>query len=297
VSSLARKIVSSCPAKHLLANRSTDHHIQTAVFDGPLDLLLYLIRRDGVDVREIPIAHITTEYLAVLHRMREMDLSVAGEFLVMASTLCQLKSRELLPRDERELEEEEEDPKERLVRRLIEYERFKEAAEELALRNWLGRDLFARPRSGAEIERPLARDVEALALAEAFSALVRKAKMPAPKHEITLDPWSLVQGVEWLLDTLPQGQPVELQDLFMQLPTRSQRVQTFMSVLEMARIQLVDVEQSDHLGPVAVTCLVDAKTADLSSIQDAEQGDNLPAIKAQNAISRNAISQNTNRGA
>ena len=120
MSSPTCKSVSSCTAKLLLANRSTDHHVQTAVFDGPLDLLLYLIRRDGVDVRDIPIAHVTTEYLAVLERMRKLDLTVAGEFLVMASTLCQLKSRELLPREERELEEEEEDPKERLVRRLIE---------------------------------------------------------------------------------------------------------------------------------------------------------------------------------
>jgi segregation and condensation protein A len=248
-----------------------------------LDLLLYLIRRDGVDVRDIPIAHVTTEYLAVLERMRELDLTVAGEFLVMASTLCQLKSRELLPREERELEEEEEDPKERLVRRLIDYERFKEAAEELGRRCWLGRDLFARPRTGAEIERPLARDVEALALAEAFSALVQKAKEPAPKHEITLERWSLVQGVEWLLDTLPQGEPVALQGLFTQLDTREQRIQTFMAVLEMAKIQLVDVTQSLHLGPVDVTCLVDAKSADLSSLQDAEQGENRPAIEAQNA--------------
>jgi segregation and condensation protein A len=248
-----------------------------------LDLLLYLIRRDGVDVRDIPIAHVTTEYLAVLERMRELDLTVAGEFLVMASTLCQLKSRELLPREERELEEEEEDPKERLVRRLIDYERFKEAAEELGRRFWLGRDFFARPRTGAEIERPLARDVEALALAEAFSALVQKAKEPAPKHEITLERWSLVQGVEWLLDTLPQGEPVALQGLFTQLDTREQRIQTFMAVLEMAKIQLVDVTQSLHLGRVDVTCLVDAKSADLSSLQDAEQGENRPAIEAQNA--------------
>jgi len=217
------------------------------------------------------------------HPHRFLENLVAGEFLVMASTLCQLKSRELLPREERELEEEEEDPKERLVRRLIDYERFKEAAEELGRRCWLGRDLFARPRTGAEIERPLARDVEALALAEAFSALVQKAKEPAPKHEITLERWSLVQGVEWLLDTLPQGEPVALQGLFTQLDTREQRIQTFMAVLEMAKIQLVDVTQSLHLGPVDVTCLVDAKSADLSSLQDAEQGENRPAIEAQNA--------------
>jgi chromatin segregation and condensation protein Rec8/ScpA/Scc1 (kleisin family) len=124
--------------------------------------------------------------------------------------------------------------------------------------------------------------VEALALAEAFSALVRKAKKPAPKHEITLERWSLVQGVEWLLDTLPQGEPVELQGLFTQLETREQRIQTFMAVLEMARMQLVDMAQSAHLGPVNVTCLVDAKTADLSILQDAEQGEKLPAIETQN---------------
>lgn len=267
----------------MLANLSTEHHVQTTVFDGPLDLLLYLIRRDGVDVRDIPIAHVTSEYLAVLDRMRELDLSVAGEFLVMAATLCQLKSRELLPRDERELEEDEEEPKDRLVRRLIEYERFKEAAESLGRRLWLGRDLFARPRSGAEVERPLARDVEALALAEAFSGLLARSKQKPPSHEITMEPWSLVQSVEWLLDTLPQGQSVELDSLFGQLGQRSQRVQTFMAVLEMARIQLVDVDQSAHLAPVKVTSLVDAKNADLSSIQDAEQGEHTPGIQVKDS--------------
>jgi len=255
----------------LLANRTEEHHVRTAVFDGPLDLLLYLIRRDGIDVREIPIAHVTAEYLAVLDRMRELDLNIAGEFLVMASTLCQLKSRELLPRDEQGIEELEEDPKERLIRRLIEYERFKEAAEDLGCRNWLGRDLFARPRSGAEIERPLARDVEALALAEAFSGLLARAKEPPPVHEISLEPWSLVQSVEWLLDTLPRGEPVEIQSLLAQVGNRARRVQTFLAVLEMARLQLVNVEQKGHLTPLQVTNTA-ASGADLSSIQDAELG-------------------------
>jgi len=254
----------------LLVNLSEPHHVRTAVFDGPLDLLLYLIRRDGIDVRDIPIAHVTAEYLSVLERMRELDLNIAGEFLVMASTLCQLKSRELLPRDEQELEEEEEDPKERLVRRLIDYERFKEAAEDLRSRNWLGRDLFARPRTGAEVERPLARDVEALALAEAFSDLLSRAKEPPPVHDVELEPWSLIQSVEWLLDTLPPGEPVEMQSVFTQLQSRGQRVQTFMAVLEMARIQLVDLEQEKHLGPLNITSQKARSEADLSTIQDAE---------------------------
>jgi segregation and condensation protein A len=260
-------------AKHLLANPTEEHHVRTAVFDGPLDLLLYLIRRDGIDVRDIPIAHVTAEYLAVLDNMRVLDLNIAGSFLVMASTLCQLKSRELLPREEQESEEEEEeDPRERLVLRLVDYERFKEAAEGLSSRNWLGRDLFARPRHGAEIDRPLARDVEALALAEAFSVLLTRAKEPPPSHVISFEPWSLVQSVEWLLDTLPQGEPVEIQTLFSQIEGRSRRVQAFMAVLEMARIQLVDVEQSAHLGPLNVTSRTSADNADLSCIQDAEPG-------------------------
>ena len=256
----------------MLANRPDPHHVQTAVFDGPLELLLYLIRRDGIDVRDIPIAHVTVEYLAVLNRMRELDLNIAGEFLLMASTLCQLKSRELLPREEQELEEEEEDPKERLVRRLIEYERFKEAAEDLTHRNWLGRDVFARPRTDVDVERPLARDVEALALAEAFSSVLQRSKRLPPQHEVELEPWSLVQSVEWLLDVLPQDQPVEIQDLFTQLKSRSQRVQTFMAVLEMARIQLVDVEQDNHLGPLQVTSKKSKESADLSTVRDAEVG-------------------------
>ena len=247
--------------------------MRTAVFDGPLDLLLYLIRRDGIDVRDIPIAHVTQEYLAILEEMRELDLNIAGEFLVMASTLCQLKSRELLPREEQAVEEEEEDPKERLVRRLIEYERFKEAAEDLSRRDWLGRDLFARLRTGAEVERPLARDVEALALAEAFASVLEKAKLPPPRHDVELEQWSLVESVEWLMDSLPPGKPVEMQDIFGQLKSRTQRVQAFVAVLEMARIQLVDLEQTAHLGPLRVTGLMSRENADLSMIEDAESGE------------------------
>ena len=111
---------------------SSLHQVRTPVFDGPLDLLLYLIRRDGIDVREIPVAHITDEYLKVLRNMHQLDLNIAGDFLVMAATLCQLKSRELLPRDPALFaEEEDENPAQRLIRRLIEFERYKCASEEM----------------------------------------------------------------------------------------------------------------------------------------------------------------------
>ena len=179
----------------------------------------------------------------------------------------------MLPQEEQEVEEEEEDPKQRLVRRLIEYKRFKEAAENLSLRHWLGRDTFARPRTGAEVERPLARDVEALALAEALASVLAKASVPPPQHDVEFEQWSLVESVEWLMDSLPPGEPVEMQDIFVQLKSRTQRVQAFVAVLEMARIQLVDLEQKSHLGPLKVTGLMSKENADLSMIEDAESGD------------------------
>ena len=161
--------------------------VHTEVYDGPLELLLYLIRRDGIDVRDIPVARVTDEYLRYLEVMAELDLNVAGDFVVMAATLCQLKSRLLVPKvlgtlDE---EDEEEDPRAALARRLLEYQRYKEASIKLLERQVLGRDVFTCGQ--AEEVAPLRSvdpTVDAFGLLEAFYRVLQRSAEPPPTHEV-----------------------------------------------------------------------------------------------------------------
>jgi segregation and condensation protein A len=193
-----------------------------------------------------------------------------GDFLVMAATLCQLKSRELLPRDPALFaEEEDENPAQRLIRRLIEFERYKCASEEMMLRPQLGRDVFCRPQGTQAVERPLCRDVAPMELAEAYGRLLKLRDAPEPTHNIEFETWSLEKAIEWVLETLEQGKSVPLADLFLSAESRSQRVQTFMAVLEMARMGYADVHQEHHLGAVSVTSMIAREEADLSMLKEA----------------------------
>jgi len=253
----------------VLAFRPEEHSVHTEVYDGPLELLLYLIKRDGIDVRDIPIAHVTDEYLRYLDKMRELDLDVAGDFLVMAATLCQLKSRELLPRDPEALDDDDElDPREQLARRLIDYERFKEASEKLLLRNVLGRDTFKRP--GAEVDpasRSIDPTVDVFGLLEAFYAAVQAREADDPVHEVELDSYSFADRVGWVLDRLEEGAHT-LTTLFRGIQSRPQRIQTFLAVLEMARLRLLDVRQVDHLGVIELFPCSSRADADLSALPE-----------------------------
>lgn len=252
----------------MFAAHDDPYAVHTPAFDGPLELLLYLIRRDGIDVRDLPIAHITREYLRFLECMKELDLNVAGEFLVMAATLCQLKSRELLPRRrELEADEEEEDPRDRLARRLIDYERFKQASEDLFGRSVLGREVFSRPDDAAVlIDRPVDPGVDVFGLLETCYALLTKQAEPEPVHEIEREIYSLSERVSSLLHWLDCLGSAELSAAFDQCDGKGEIIVTFLALLEMARLQLVDITQQDHLGPVVLTLKVAAAEADLSAL-------------------------------
>ena len=242
--------------------------VHTEVFDGPLELLLYLIRRDGIDVRDIPISHVTREYLGYLDQMEVMDLDVAGDFLVMAALLCELKSRDLLPRvNHGEEEEEEIDPRQELVSRLIEYERFRQASLQLAERDWLGRDVFARPNTQvARADRPVDPGVDAFGLLEAFYRVLESRAAEEPVHEVELEEYSLQERVTWVLRQLSMTEATDLRDVLVPIRGRSNRVITFLALLEMARLQMVNITQERHLGPVLLLLKIDPASADLSAI-------------------------------
>lgn len=203
--------------------------------------------------------------------MTQMDLDIAGDFLVMASTLCQLKSRELLPRSPvLDLEDEdEEDPKEALARRLMEYQRYKEAAEKLAQRPMLGRDQFVRPVHPLRPEeQPLDPTVDAFGLLEAFYAVVDRLNEAPPVHEVQLEEYSMAERVRWVLRRLEAPHGATLRELFLDIGSRSQRILTFLALLEMARFQMVDLEQPGHLMDIHLIARVSADEADLSRLPD-----------------------------
>jgi segregation and condensation protein A len=224
-------------------------------FEGPLDLLLHLIKEHQVDIFDIPIALITEKYLAHLKTMREIDLDIAGEFLVMAATLLHLKSRLLLPRDpSADLEaaaaqEEQGDPRAELVRRLLEYQKYKDAAEQLSSNDLLDRNVFTRKVQHESI--PLDPDeigVKEISVFKLIEALDRvlKALEPKKQHEVMRDHLSLSEAIMNVARKLNAGGAVAFTALFEGQKTRSQVVVTFLALLEMCKQKLVRVFMDEH---------------------------------------------------
>jgi segregation and condensation protein A len=254
---------------------ATDPHsnaVHLDVFDGPLELLLFIVRRDGVDLIAVPIAPIADAFLARIELMEALDLEVAGEFIVMASTLCWLKSRELLPGRSSATESEDDDPavvREQLTRRLLEYQRYQEAAAALGRLPMLGRDTFApRPEPVEGHERPLVPGTDAIGLLQVFYGVLQKHTAPPPRHQITLEPRTLQEVAIWLLDRLRMG-PRELNDLMSQLPAKTDKVLAFLAALELARLQMLDVTQSEHLAPIVLTSRTTPEEADMGRLSGA----------------------------
>ena len=247
--------------------RSADEYrVNLPVFDGPLDLLLHLIRKHELDIFDIPIAMITTKYLEYLNLMQVLNLDVAGEFLVMAATLAKIKSKMLLPAgesDEDEDEGEDEDPRQELVRRLLEYQRYKEAAEELRERPILQRDVFARTGSVmpvAEEDNPFI-DVSVFRLIEAFDRVIRKAKKHI-SHEIFVDRVSVADKIQELVDLLQERKEIVFDDLFGPNPVKLDIVVTFIALLEMTRLHMVRLHQLADSETIYVRNLLDRVDVD-----------------------------------
>ena len=227
--------------------------IQLDGFEGPLDLLLHLIQKHELDILDIPIAFITEEYLSYLDAMADLDLGVAGEYLVMAATLLQLKSAMLLPREPSAADEdsaEEGDPRADLIRRLLEYQKYKEAAATLAARPRLDRQTFARATEAIEAERvdgpaellPL----ELFTLLDVYRRLVDREQRPRV-HEVSREELSLKESIGSIATVLDDTPRVTLTELIGRLdatPSTYRVVITFMSLLEMAKLRLVRLFQA-----------------------------------------------------
>jgi segregation and condensation protein A len=242
--------------------------IHTPVFDGPLDLLLYLVKRDGVDIREIRLSSVTDSYLAYLGRMRELNLSIAADYLVTAATLVHLKSLEILPRLPTRVDEEEVDPGEALQRQLEAYAEVKAAADVLEARPRLGRDEFVRAQLDVGQESTTwMSPVDAFGLLDRFYDLLVKAAKPEPVFQMG-DPGPDFRACcQVVVDALTQGGgKLELSRLLTGLRTRAERVATFIAVLEMVRLRWLNVRQSEHFGPIRVTQRVPPERMDLEFV-------------------------------
>jgi len=226
-------------------------------FEGPLDLLLHLIKQNEVSIHDIPIALITAQYLDAIGLMQELDLDVAGEFLVMAATLIHIKSKMLLPRPETAagVEGEGEDPRDALVRRLLEHQKFKAAAgllherEQVRSAQWLRPDGRVAEIAGDEYEPEL--EVDLFSLLTAFQAVVERAKH-RPQVLLPPEQISIEARIEQLLDRLSETAACGFEELFADAADRAALIVTFLALLEMIRLELVRVFQSGGFGPIRV---------------------------------------------
>ncbi len=228
--------------------------VQTEVFDGPLDLLLYLVKRDGIDLRRVSIARICDSYLGFLDRLRDLQVAIASDYLVMAATLVHLKSLELLPRPPVILEEDDVDPKEQLAQRLETYAQFKAASEALERRAWLDRDTFVRaPQDVGEVEQPLVPGVDAFALLDLYYKVLVRPAAPEPVHTIHKPDVDLGDCCRRVLKRLggPGGR-VDLTEVLRIFERRAERVVSFLAMLEMCRLGWILLVQAGHLQPVEV---------------------------------------------
>jgi len=224
-------------------------------FEGPLDLLLHLIKKNEVSIYDIPILTITKQYIDYIDLMQEMNLDVAGEFLVMAATLIHIKSRMLLPRPDPAQEDPEEDPREALIRRLLEHQKFKAAAELLHERETLRSAQWTRPDGPiAEIagEAPEPEiEIDLFSLISAFRTVVERAKarptVYLPSEQIPIE-----VRIEQLMERLSETEACGFEDLFEDVQSRAGLVVTFLALLEMIRLKLIRVFQTGVVAPIRI---------------------------------------------
>jgi segregation and condensation protein A len=230
----------------------TSYRIQVGEFQGPLDLLLHLVRVNEVDITDIPIVTITEQYSEYLEMMRELNLEIAGEYLVMAATLMYIKSRMLLPPDPVDETEEAEDPRADLAQQLLEYQRFKQAAENLHALDSRRDLIWTRDEAIEEFEREELLTVELFDLIRAFSNLLGRLD-EEEQLRLRRDNVSVAEKISWLSDLLDRRKSLDLIELARDLPTRLDRIATFLALLEMIRLRLVVAYQRKPLGEIRIT--------------------------------------------
>jgi segregation and condensation protein A len=246
--------------------------VRLPIFEGPLDLLLHLIKKNEVEVTDIPIATITDQYLAMLEELPELNLDGAGEYLVMAATLAYIKSRMLLPWSAED-EQAEEDPRTELVQQLIEYQRFREVAVALGARNVLQRDVF-----GGGGEALAVREASLADLLDALRDVLVRVRPPRA-HEVEREAISVRDCVAHLLAQFALVQSLEFASLFAPECGRAQVIVTFLALLELIRLRVVRARQRERFGPIVLELAVEtieeaaARARDLGAAEEWRGGE------------------------
>ncbi len=235
------------------------YRVALPAFEGPLDLLLHLVQKHELSIVDLPVSFVTEKYLEYLALMQVMQIDVASEYLVMAATLVHLKSKTLLPPDPTQEDgelDEEGDPREGLIRRLLQYQKYKDAGEQLSGRAITGRDVFGRPPlpEVPESEAPLA-EIGVYRLLEAFQTVLKNAKIDI-QHEVQADRITITERIHELCDTLRMRPKVSFDELFLGLVTRFDYVITFLALLEMTRLRMARFFQSEPYSPIHIELTV-----------------------------------------
>ena len=256
------------------------YRVKLEIFEGPLDLLLYLIRKNEVDIYDIPIAMIVEQYMAYVDILRTLNLELAGDFLVVAATLSHIKSQMLLPIEGGEAGEEEgQDPRAELVRKLIEYQRFKEAADELWARQLLDRDVFVREPAREAIQEAAAAtgtptqtfaEVGIFELLEAFKTVMERANI-TNWHEVTVERVTIMDRINHVLSLLREVPTLAFEQLFTEVTDRITIITTFLALLELIRLKVIRIQQEKQFAPIHLVRAVD--------INDQWLVDNLPGVE------------------
>jgi len=232
-----------------------DYKVQFEVFEGPLDLLLYLVKKEEVDIYEVNLTKIASQFIEYIEVMRQLDLDVAGEFLVMASTLMYIKSRELLP-VEKQVEaegEEEEDPRWDLIRQLVEYRKFKDAAARLQEHELQQEQVYSRRPGQTEIEAassPAPPEASLFDLLHAVSQILKRVQPKDDTREITEDRWTVSEKIDHLRQLVASQGTLRFSELFATTTSRSEVVVTFLALLELIRLRQLAAEQTELFGEI-----------------------------------------------
>jgi segregation and condensation protein A len=233
-----------------------NYKIRLEMFEGPLDLLLYLVKKDHLNIYDIPIAKVTQQYLEYINLMQLLDLNIAGEFLVMAATLMQIKSKMLLPAEE-SAQEEQEDPRLELVKRLLEYEKFKQIAEKLREKEIIQQDVFKRPKTEAPIDAKAQEKKEVYFEASIFDlisafSLVLKDIPKEVFYEVIKDQFTVEQKVHDILHLLLVQTEVKLSGLFSSAKSKMEIIVVFLAVLELAKMKEIIARQDAAFEDITI---------------------------------------------
>ncbi len=247
-------------SQRVLLHFMADYKVKFELFEGPLDLLLYLIKKEELDIYEVNLTKLATQFIEYIDVMRMLDLDIAGEFLVMASTLMYIKSRELLPVDQQvviEEDEEAEDPRWELIRQLVEYKKFKDAASQLQVLEEAQERSF--PRSPPRLDSGLLDspgpkpDVSLFDLINAVNAVLKRVTQREDLRDIFEDKWTVSEKIEQLMEVLQLKPLLRFSELFAGSTSRSEVVVTFLALLELIRLKQLTVAQGDQFGEIEIS--------------------------------------------